>query len=81
MAHSYQATITGYAYETVPGKAILAGHTSGPAVNAELLPPASQQKSPAQEASLGLLTIVRAFDLEKRRKTATEVVCLNICVR
>jgi hypothetical protein len=55
LAHAYQATITGYAYETIPGKAIIAGHTSGPAESAELLPPALHQKAPAQEASLGLL--------------------------
>ena len=55
LARSYQATITGYAYETVPGKAILAGHTSGSVEGAELLPPASQQKAPVQGASLGML--------------------------
>jgi hypothetical protein len=55
LPRAYQATITGYAYETIPGKAILAGHTSGPAENAELLPPALEQKAPTQEASLGLL--------------------------
>jgi hypothetical protein len=60
LAHSYQATISGYAYETIPGKAILAGHTggsaSGSAESAELLPSGYlQEKAPAQETSLGLL--------------------------
>ena len=55
LARAYQATITGYAYETIPGKAILAGHTSAPAESAELLPPVLEQKASSQEASLGLL--------------------------
>jgi len=55
LAHALQATITGYAYETIPGKAILAGHTSGTADSAELQAPADLRESPSQEASLGLL--------------------------
>ena len=52
---AFQATITGYAYETIPGKAILAGYTSGTADSAQLQAPADLRESPSQEASLGLL--------------------------
>ena len=51
-SHGYQATITGYAYETIPGKAILAGATSGTAESAELRTPAS-----SREVSLGMLAL------------------------
>ncbi|HTS35806.1 MAG TPA: hypothetical protein VMH04_09055 [Candidatus Solibacter sp.] len=56
LARGYQATITGYAYETIPGKAILAGHTSGPAEQADLLAPGYlEEKVPVEQASLGML--------------------------
>jgi hypothetical protein len=44
----YYATLTGYAYETIPGKSIKAGQTKGPddssieEPNASLMVPASQ---------------------------------------
>lgn len=58
----YTATITGYAYETIPGKAILAGSTSGTAESAELQMPASRD-----ESSLGMLAL-GSWGLELWRK-------------
>ncbi len=55
MAHAYRATITGYAYETIPGQAIRAGYTSGTAQKAELQAPAGLRESNLPEASLGML--------------------------
>ncbi len=48
----YTATITGYAYETIPGNAILAGATSGTAEVAGLRAPTT-----SREASLGMLAV------------------------
>ena len=47
-AHVRNVLLTGYAYETIPNKSILEGHTSGPE-KAALLTPASQP------ATLGML--------------------------
>ncbi len=56
LARSYQATITGYAYETIPGKAIRAGDTTGTAETAQVQAPRDTRKAASQEASLGLLS-------------------------
>jgi len=54
--NSYTATITGYAYETIPGQSIRAGYTSGTAEVGELQGPGDlREKTSSQQASLGLL--------------------------
>jgi hypothetical protein len=53
---TFSAIITGYAYETIPGRAIRAGSTSGTAEVGELLGPGDlREKTSSQQASLGLL--------------------------
>jgi hypothetical protein len=63
------AVLTGYAYETVTGQAIIAGQMHGP--SAELTPPADL--SPAEQpASLGMLALgAPALDVW-RRETITQ---------
>jgi hypothetical protein len=55
----YSATLTGYAYETVPNKAIIAGHTKGSEdENGVEQPSAATLPAPASKpASLGLLAM------------------------
>jgi hypothetical protein len=50
--HDFKATLTGYAYETVPGKGIIAGQTEGPFVPTD---DDANSTSP-QNTSLGALT-------------------------
>jgi hypothetical protein len=49
-----QATLTGYAYETIPGKAIIAGATKGPD---EATPTASLNTPTHEPARLGILAL------------------------
>jgi hypothetical protein len=57
-AHNgFTATITGYAYETIPGKAIRAGSTSGTAETADAGIPADMQNVPVRTSSLGMLAL------------------------
>ena len=49
------ATITGYAYETVPNKSISTGATSGPAKVSAVAPAEVRRLSQPQAASLGIL--------------------------
>ena len=52
--NKFTTTVTGYAYETVPGKAIIAGATNG-ASEAE---PTASLNTPAPEAAtLGMLAV------------------------
>jgi hypothetical protein len=56
---SITATLTGYAYETIPGKAIIAGQTKGPDEDSSFEPPdptALTAPTP-QTATLGLLAM------------------------
>ena len=50
----FSATLTGYAYETIPGKAIIAGATKGPD-DAE--PTASLKAPTPAPATLGMLAL------------------------
>ena len=50
----YGVTLTGYAYETIPNKTILEGHTSGPEV-AGAFTPANLQAPGTLPATLGML--------------------------
>jgi hypothetical protein len=50
----YDVVVTGYAYETIPNKAIVEGHTFGPE-NAAIAPPLDLPAPPTQPATLGLL--------------------------
>jgi hypothetical protein len=53
--YKVEAVLTGYAYETIPGKAIITGRTHGP--DAEQPDPASLTRPAEKPASLGLLAI------------------------
>jgi hypothetical protein len=58
------ATLTGYAYETVPNEAIIAGQTKGPSADLAI-PPDALPASPA--ASLGMLALgAPALDVWRR---------------
>ena len=50
------ATLTGYAYETIPGKAIIAGATKGPDDGAQPVP-ATHTSSTPEPATLGMLAL------------------------
>lgn len=57
MAKSFTATLTGYAYETIPGKGIIAGQTRG-AEEVEAQPPSAAVSAPVQQsATLGMLAL------------------------
>jgi hypothetical protein len=58
--HDFKATLTGYAYETIPGKAIIAGQTKGSddADNSVGQPnPTSQTRPTPEPATLGALAM------------------------
>jgi hypothetical protein len=50
----YDVVVTGYAYETIPNKAIVEGHTFGPQ-NVAIAAPLDLPAPPSQPATLGLL--------------------------
>jgi hypothetical protein len=50
----YDVVVTGYAYETIPNKPIIEGHTFGPQ-SAAIAAPLDLAAPPSQPASLGLL--------------------------
>lgn len=54
---AFLATITGYAYETVPNKPILAGATQGAAANASWVDPQDLSPTLPEVASLGRLAL------------------------
>jgi hypothetical protein len=51
------ATLTGYAYETIPNKSIIAGHTKGPDDTTIEEPHASLTAPSPQPATLGTLAL------------------------
>jgi hypothetical protein len=53
---SAEAVLTGYAYETIPGKAIIAGATKGPDDDAQPVP-ATHTSPPPKPATLGMLAL------------------------
>ena len=55
-ARGFTATLTGYAYETIPGKAIIAGATKGPDDGAQPAPPSIETRTP-KAATLGMLAL------------------------
>ena len=56
--HTLKATLTGYAYETIPGKAIVAGKTKGPEqISSVEYPGPAALAAPAPDATLGLLAL------------------------
>lgn len=55
--HRIQATLTGYAYETVPNKSIVAGKTKGPTGNDEAPIGAAFRAPAARPAGLGSLAL------------------------
>jgi hypothetical protein len=64
-----KATLTGYAYETIPNKTILAGHTKGPEEIAE----ASLTTLAPNPATLGLLaTGAPGLSIWRRKESALE---------
>jgi hypothetical protein len=52
----FSATLTGYAYETIPGKAIIAGATKGPDDDAQPVPATHTSPAP-KPATLGMLAL------------------------
>ena len=69
---SLEATITGYAYETIPGKSIIAGATKGPD-NTE--PTASLNTLVPEPASLGVLALgAPGLSIWRREKAAAGTV-------
>jgi len=66
----FPAIITGYAYETIPGKAIITGATDGPGDNAQ--PAAASIKPPDLEpATLGMLALgAPGLSIWRREETA-----------
>jgi hypothetical protein len=52
----FSATLTGYAYETIPGKAIIAGATKGPDGGAEPAPASIKTHTP-KPATVGMLAL------------------------
>ena len=55
---TFTATLTGYAYETIPNKSIIAGKTKGPDdVSAEKLSPATSVAPTRTPATLGMLAM------------------------
>jgi hypothetical protein len=69
-ARGFTATLTGYAYETIPGKAIIAGATKGPD-DAE---PAASLNTPTLEpATLGALAMgAPGLSIWRRKESAVE---------
>jgi hypothetical protein len=64
------ATLTGYAYETVPNQRIFAGERGAPGSDAQALP-APLSETPTQPVSLGMLARgTDALDLWRRRQPA-----------
>lgn len=55
--HGIQARLTGYAYETIPNRPIIAGKTKGQTDNVEPSNPASLHAPVTQPANLGLLAM------------------------
>jgi hypothetical protein len=64
-----QATLTGYAYETIPGKAIIAGATKGP----DDPEPTASLNAPASEpATLGMLALgAPGLSIWRRRESVS----------
>jgi hypothetical protein len=77
--HGLTATLTGYAYETISGRSIIAGKTKGPAdeagegVSGTLDSPINPIPDTPQPASLGLLALgAQAVPLWRRKDPAVE---------
>jgi hypothetical protein len=70
----YIVMLTGYAYETIPNKPIIAGKTEGPDENSvDETNPATLNESTPQPASLGLLAIGSpALSIWRREESAQE---------
>jgi hypothetical protein len=65
------AVITGYAYETIPGKAIIAGRTKGPNDGVEQSDAAVPVVATPQSATLGLLALgSNGWSIWRREKSA-----------
>jgi hypothetical protein len=74
--HDFKATLTGYAYETIPGKAIIAGQTKGSddADDSFGQPNPTSQTMPTPEpATLGALAIgAPALSIWRRKETSLD---------
>jgi hypothetical protein len=64
----FTATLTGYAYETIPGKAIVAGHTKGPDDIVER-PDAALTAPTAKPITLGMLALGAQGVLWRRKES------------
>ncbi len=70
----FTATLTGYAYETIPGKGIIAGQTRGPE-EVEAQPPSAAVSAPVQQsATLGMLAVGEpGLSIWRRKESAAAV--------
>lgn len=69
-AKSFAATLTGFAYETIPGKAITAGQTKGPDDISVETPTASLTAPTPEPATLGMLALgAPALSIWRREKS------------
>jgi hypothetical protein len=68
--HAITAVLTGYAYETIPGKAIIAGATKGPDDEAQPAPASIKTHTP-EPATLGMLALgAPALSIWRREELA-----------
>jgi hypothetical protein len=68
--HLIDAVLTGYAYETIPGKAIVAGQTKGPD-DSSIAPTASLAVPAREPATLGKLALgAPALSIWRREELA-----------
>jgi hypothetical protein len=73
--HGYNATLTGYAYETIPGKAIIAGATKGPD-DAE--PTGALSSQTPEPATLGALARgAPGLSIWRRKESAAAALAVN----
>ena len=75
--HDFKATLTGYAYETIPGKAIIAGQTKGSDDDAENSlgqpNPAPQTMPTPEPATLGALAMgAPGLSIWRRKETSLD---------
>jgi hypothetical protein len=71
---TFTATLTGYAYETIPGKGIIAGQTWG-SEEVEAQPPSAAVSAPVrQSATLGMLAVGEpGLSIWRRKESAAAV--------
>jgi len=73
----FSATLTGYAYETIPGKPIIAGATNGPDDGAEPVPASIKTHTP-KPATVGMLALgAPGLSIWRREESAASALAPN----